>query len=224
MPYVVLHNAVSVDGRVDWFPANVAKYYELAAVWKEDSTLVGTDTMIKAYQEAKILPEDPEAFQHSKNAKDDTRPLLVVPDSRGRLRHILHLLLHEPYWRDTVILTSQKTPQSYLNYLGKRHINFISAGEDFVDFTKALSELSSQYGIKIVRVDSGGTLNGILLRQGLVNEVSILIHPYLIGGFTPGSIYRASDLLAMQDALRLKLIHLEQLSEDLVWLRYEVLK
>lgn len=35
---------------------------------------------------------------------------------------------------------------------------------------------------RVMRVDTGGTLNGILLRQGLVTEVSLFIYPSLVGG------------------------------------------
>ena len=32
-----------------------------------------------------------------------------------------------------------------------------------------------------MRVDSGGALNGALLRAGLVDEISLLVHPVLVG-------------------------------------------
>ena len=224
LPRVILYNAVSVDGRVDWFNADIGKYYELAAVWKEDATLAGADTMVQAYPEEMLTPDDEEAFEHPKDAMGDTRPLLVIPDSRGRLRHILHMLRHEPYWRDDIILVSSKTPQSYLNFLRKRNINFIQSGEDHVDYRAALEELNSLYGVKVVRVDSGGTLNGVLLRAGLVNEVSLLIHPYLVGGTSPRSMFRAPDLVASNGVINLQLIHFERLAENLIWLRYEVKK
>jgi len=133
LPYVIIHNAVSLDGRTDWFAADVGKFYELAANWKEDATLAGSDTMLKAYREGQIAQSDKEAFEHQKPNPEDTRPLLVIPDSRGRLRHILHVLRHEPYWRDQVILVSRSTPATYIEYLQKRHLPFITAGEDHVD-------------------------------------------------------------------------------------------
>jgi 2,5-diamino-6-(ribosylamino)-4(3H)-pyrimidinone 5'-phosphate reductase len=173
LPHVIIHNASSVDGRIDWFPADVGRYYELAAYWQADAILAGADTLLKAYPEERLTPEDTEAFEHVKPKPDDTRPLLIIPDSRGRLHPILHLLRHEPYWRDYLILTSESTPDSYLNYLKKRHIEYLSTGDNHVDFRPALKEINLRYGVKTVRVDSGGTLNGVLLRSGLVNEVSI---------------------------------------------------
>jgi 2,5-diamino-6-(ribosylamino)-4(3H)-pyrimidinone 5'-phosphate reductase len=224
LPHVILQNAVSVDGRVDWFTANVGKFYELAGIWHEDATLAGSDTLLKAYPEEKIPPEDEEAFEHSKSASDDTRPLLVVPDSRGRLRRILPLLRHEPYWRDILILASGSTPQTYLDYLKQRKINYIVSGNDYVNYERALDELNIHYGVKVVRVDSGGTLNGILLRAGLVNEVSVLIHPFMVGGTAPRSMFRGPDLISAAGVIPLKLVRFEQLSEDLIWLTYGVIK
>jgi 2,5-diamino-6-(ribosylamino)-4(3H)-pyrimidinone 5'-phosphate reductase len=223
LPHVVIHNAVSADGRLDWFTPDAGKFYELVAYWKEDATLAGTDTLLKAYPEERVTPEDKEAFEHIKPKPDDTRPLLVVPDSRGRIRHILHMLRHEPYWRDILILVAEHTPKSYLDFLQKRNVRFFSAGDENIDYRAALEELNSRDAVKVIRVDSGGTLNGVLLRSGLVNEVSILIHPYLVGGTSPKSIYQASDLIAANGVTRLKLISLEQPSDDYIWIRYEVL-
>jgi 2,5-diamino-6-(ribosylamino)-4(3H)-pyrimidinone 5'-phosphate reductase len=67
-------------------------------------------------------------------------------------------------------------------------------GEDHADLTTALEDLYSRYVIKAVRVDSGGTLNGLFLRQGLVSEVSILIYPSLVRGETTSSIFRVLEL------------------------------
>ena len=97
-------------------------------------------------------------------------------------------------------------------------------GEDRVNLRAALEELHARYGVKRIRVDSGGTLNGILLRAGLVDEVSLLIHPAMVGGLTERSVFRAPDPVSPDDALPLRLVHLEQLAGDLVWLRYEVVK
>jgi len=64
-----------------------------------------------------------------------------------------------------------------------------------------------------------------LLRAGLVDEVSVLISPSLAGGITPNSFYQAADLDSHQQGIiPLKLIHLERLEGDSIWLRYEMVK
>lgn len=223
LPKVILHNAVSADGRVDWFNAEVSRFYELAETWHEDATLAGADTLLHNYPEKKAEPGDAEAFEHE-TQRQDSRPLLIAPDSRGRLRNIIPLLLHEPYWRGLVILVSRTTPHSYLEFLQNRHLNYISTGTDYVDYKAALEELNSHYSVRTVRVDSGGTLNGILLRAGLVTDISILVHPFLVGGTSPRSIYHAEDLISASGVAQLHLDKVERLPNDLIWLTYSVVK
>jgi hypothetical protein len=49
----------------------------------------------------------------------EPRPLLVVPDSRGRVRNWVHALAR-PWYGAIVVLTSQATPLDYLEYLNRR--------------------------------------------------------------------------------------------------------
>ena len=230
LPRVILHNAVSLDGRIDGFPIDLQQYYELIAAWKEDATLAGSETFLKAASEAPS--EDESAFVSPKVDPSDQRALLVIPDSRGRIR-TWHYLRSLPYWRHFVALCSKSTPQDYLHYLNERHIEYIIAGEDHVDLRMALEELYSCYAVRVVRVDAGGILNGLLLRQGLVSEVSILIYPSLVGGEMTSSIFRAPDLpavayvdlasgLGTEGIISLRLMHTEKLQGDVMWLRYEV--
>ncbi len=221
LPRVIIYNAVSLDGRIDWFGADVGKFYALASHWQEDATLAGSDTMLAASED--IPPETPQAFEPPAALPDDKRPWLVIPDSRGRVRS-WHGWRQQPYWRVGVALCSRATPQEYLDYLRARHIDCIVAGEVRVDFREALEELNARYGVRTVRVDSGGTLNGVLLRAGLVDEVSLLIHPCLVGGTTPRSFYRAPDLTSPEGVIPLELKHVEQLENGLLWLRYDVVK
>lgn len=46
----------------------------------------------------------------------------------------------------------------------------------------ALEALNRRFGVRTFRGDSGGTLNSVLLQCGIVDEVSVLIHPFLAGG------------------------------------------
>jgi 2,5-diamino-6-(ribosylamino)-4(3H)-pyrimidinone 5'-phosphate reductase len=204
---------------MDWFTPNIGQYYELASRWKEDATLVGSGTLLAAPET--IPPEDEADFQSPAQTPGDTRALLVVPDSRGQIR-AWHYWRKLPYWRDVLVLVSRSTPPDYLEYLQTRCINYLVLGDDHVNLRAALETLNGQYGVKIVRVDSGGILNGVLLRAGLVDEVSLLVSPALVGGTSPRSIFRAPDLTSDQGVIPLKLTHVERLDGDTIWLRYEV--
>ncbi len=92
----------------------------------------------------------------------------------------------------------------------------------FADLAAALEELHNRHAVQTVRVDSGGRLNGALLRAGLVDEVSVLVHPALVGGQSPRSLYRAPDLDSAGGVINLRLAESQTLKDGIVWLRYEV--
>jgi len=219
LPRVILHNAVSVDGRMDWLNIDLAQYYGLVPRWRENATLVGAGTILAAPDP--VPPEDASAFEPPPVKPRDKRPLLVVPDSRGRVRS-WHALRQAPYWRGMVALCSRATPREYRDYLKRRHIDCIITGREQVDLRRALEELNARYGVKVVRVDSGGTLNGALLRAGLISEVSILIQPSLVGGTTPRGLFLAPDLTSAAGVVGAKLAQVEKLKGGVVWLRYKV--
>ncbi len=234
-PRVILHNAISLDGRMDGFPVDLQQYYELAGIWKEDATLAGSDTMLEAAEE--LPPDEEDNLILPEPDPDDRRPLLAIPDSRGRIR-TWNYLRSLPYWSRFVAFCSESTADEYLQYLKKRNIDCIVAGEDRVDLGAALLELNRRYGVKVVRVDAGGTLNRELLSRGLIDEISILICPYLVGGqkhsclFLPASNIEKAANSGMKDvsdgpddsvgSTRLELMQMERLKGDAVWLRYEV--
>jgi 2,5-diamino-6-(ribosylamino)-4(3H)-pyrimidinone 5'-phosphate reductase len=123
-----------------------------------------------------------------------------------------------------VALVSESTPREYLDYLEKRHIGYIISGDDHVDLREALEELYARFGVETVRTDSGGTLNGVLLKAGLVDEVAIYIEPCLVGGMSTRTIFRSSEPVPEEDAIRLRLKNLESLDGGVALLHYEVVK
>jgi 2,5-diamino-6-(ribosylamino)-4(3H)-pyrimidinone 5'-phosphate reductase len=210
-----VHNSVSLDGQNVGFAVDIGLHYEVAQRWSYEAHLVGSNTILQG--DAEIPPDDEAALQPAAPiAPNDKRALLVVADSRGRLSK-WRSLRQQPYWRGGVALCSRSTPQEYLDYVTRCHVPYLIAGDDQVDFREALELLNRHFGVKTVLVDSGGTLNGLLLREGLVDEVSLLIHPTLIGGTTPRSFFRAPE-----DTIPLRLTHVEPMRDGIVWVRYEV--
>jgi len=213
LPRIILYNAVGLDGRIDGFMPDVGLFYSLIAIWKEDATLAGCDTILAA----------PEVEEPASVApKDANLPLLVIPDSRGRIQN-WRSLRNAPYWRDIVVLCSNTTPTSYIQALKDNQIAYIQTGEDHVDYRSAFEALSQRYGVQTMRVDSGGLLNGVLLQAGLVDEISLLLHPAIAGTDTARSFLRGIEPSGLKNTPQLNLIHCERLQKDIVWLRYQVL-
>jgi 2,5-diamino-6-(ribosylamino)-4(3H)-pyrimidinone 5'-phosphate reductase len=216
LPRLIVYAAVSLDGKTTGFDTDVGLYYELAATWKEDASLCGSDTMVAAAAEEANSEDSGELPKASSSA-----PLLVVPDSRGRVsawRYLLGL----PYWRSAVVLCSSATSARYLSELADLGIETIIAGNDHVDYPRALAQLRERFGVETIRVDSGGTLSGLLLREGLVDEVSVLLFPTLVGNASALSIYDLPETVPGGDVVSLALRGVEVPRDDAVWLRYNV--
>ena len=226
VPKVILHTAASLDGRITGFPADLDLYYTLAAQWNPDAILFGSETVLAAVREnpsLEVPPEHEEMFTPPKDIKTDPRPLLVIADSRGRVR-CWDAIRKWPYMRDVLALCSSATPQEYLRYLAERRIGTIIAGDDRIDMRAALEALHARYGIKVLRVDSGGTLNSVLLHAGLVDEISVLIHPFIAGGKADPTLSDPQKAGIPQLQVPLLLQSTEVVGNGVVWARYSLKK
>jgi 2,5-diamino-6-(ribosylamino)-4(3H)-pyrimidinone 5'-phosphate reductase len=224
MPKVILHTATSVDGRITGFPADPGLYYGLAAQWNPDAVLFGSGTVLAAVRADPTLgvpPEHEEMFTPPPDTENDPRPLLVIADSRGQVR-CWDAIRKWPYMRDVLALCSTTTPGEYADYLKERRIGSIVAGDDRIDMRAALEALNREYGVKVLRVDSGGTLNSVLLHAGVVSEVSVLIHAVIAGGKAEPTLSDPirAGIAELQVPLRLQSV--KEVGNGIVWFRYSV--
>ncbi|MHC5080194.1 MAG: RibD family protein [Planctomycetota bacterium] len=219
-PKVILYAATSLDGRTTGFSVDMGLFYSLAQQWGENASLVGCDTLLKAPDE---IPEEPETeTEFPTPSEDDPRPILVVPDSRGRLRS-WHYWRRQPFWKDFVALCAKATSPGHLAYLEKWGVKTLIAGTERVDFTQALEELNFRFGTSLVRVDSGGTLNGVLLRAGLADELHLLVHPTLVGGID-GKTFFQDPNPEKHEEIALRFLGSKSVSDEVLLLSYAIRK
>src|SRR5215218_10037860 len=100
-PRVIVHSAVSVNGRIEGFEPDVSLYYELIATWNEDVTLCGSGTIFTAATE----PDPPDAPPAPAPGPGDDRPLLAVIYSLGGVRS-WNRLLSAGHWPAGLALCS----------------------------------------------------------------------------------------------------------------------
>ncbi|GAA1597636.1 RibD family protein [Kribbella sancticallisti] len=195
---MVAHLAVSIDGATTGFEADQARFYAMATLWQEDVTLVGADTILA--QESAVRTAD-------RPGPRAAGPLLAVVDSRHRV-HNLEDLRDLGYWSDVIGLYSDQTPARAPDSTTGELV----AGYEQVDLAEAL-ELLHRRGAQVVRVDSGGTLVGVLLSLGLIDELSLLVHPVVVGA---GPRWHG----AFDGRFDLRLANTEVFEGGIVWLRY----
>jgi 2,5-diamino-6-(ribosylamino)-4(3H)-pyrimidinone 5'-phosphate reductase len=227
-PRVTIYNEISLDGRIDGFDQDAGRYYKLGFRWRSDAILMGSvtalafgpaepaDQRMRKVPVPERLPVIP-GFEH---LVYEPRPLLVVPDSGGRVRNWVHALA-QPWYSAIVVLVSQATPPGYLDYLNRRGIAHLFAGADRIDLSVALEQLQARYGVQSMRTDCGGRLNGALLSAGLVDEVAVIINPSLAA--SPGSQSFVTVPRAVSTVcLPLTLLEFDRLNDGAIWLRYDV--
>lgn len=222
LPWVMLHNAVSVDGNSSGFEPDARMFFGVATKLEETATLCSALGVAK--EGVEVEPEGEEDLAPPGEVEEgDERPVCLVVDSRGRVR-TWHLLRRSGIWKDFVALISDATPAEYVEYLTARHISFIRAGEDKVDLRVALRRARAEFGASRVRVDGCAALNAALLADGLVDELSLLIAPTIVAAGATGTAPLVGAIPGCA-GVPLKLISALDAGETgYVWLRYAIVK
>ena len=125
------------------------------------------------------IPEEISSdFEQPDRRKDLPWWVIVL---EGRLKGMLHTCRRFEFCRDVIVLVSKSTTDDYKQHLQQRNYRFFVAGDRKIDLIKALELLARELGIKRILTDTGSVLGNLLINMGLVKEISVLVHPVIIG-------------------------------------------
>ena len=130
-----------------------------------------------------------------------------------------YLGLHKDLY---LVTTNAQHPAFHIRAPNLHIIHY--AGE--IDFPDLFRRLRQEHGIERLTIQSGGTLNSVLLRQGLIDHVSVVVAPLLVGGQATPSLIGGTSLQVEADLPNLKALRLTQckvLEDSFLHLRYDVL-
>jgi len=105
------------------------------------------------------------------------------------------------------------------------NLEVIYDAED-VDLSDLLRRMKQQYGYEQLTIESGGTLNAVFLRQGLIDHVVLVVAPLLVGGKATSSLIDGESLQTEEDLVHLKalkLVRCEVLRDSYIRLDYDVI-
>src|SRR4030067_2638101 len=180
LPKVIIHNSVSLDGSLTGFEPNMGLHYEIAGKYKSQVHLIGSNTAkVGVELFGGVPPEEETDFEKPK--RDKSLPYWVIPDTKGILKGLLHACRRFEFCRDVAVLISETTPKEYISYLKERNYDYFVVGKEHVDLRKSLELLSAEFNAKKLLTDTGRILGNLLLEQGFVDEVSLLVHPVIMG-------------------------------------------
>ena len=95
-----------------------------------------------------------------------------------------------------------------------------------INFAKLFSILNKDHAVKRMTIQSGGTMNAHLLRAGLIDRVSIVIAPLIVGGSTTATLVDGEALHSVKELNKLvplQLVDTKKLKNSYLHVLYKVI-
>jgi len=221
-PYVRINVAATADGKIDTFERSGAaissardkeRVDQLRA--EADAVLVGGHTL---HEEGPKLTVKSETLRNERLARGlPANPSKVGVSARLHLKPDSNFLNAGP--ARIFLFTTPQTTEAQLAMLRSCGAEvFVHEGER-VNLISALQTLKTK-GVNRLMVEGGATLNFELLRQGLVDELTIYVAPMIFGG-TSAPTMAAGPGLVRNGAIPLKLVESQAWDDGGVLLRYQ---
>ena len=225
-PYVICHMLGSVDGRIKqniWGFKDHHKYFEETAEQiKADAWLVGRITMQEfSSKQTYALPEgDHSILKEDFVADQPVKSFAVVIDPAGKCFWDTNMVSTE----HVIEVLTEKVPGAYLEHLRSKNVSYVFGGKEELDLELVLSKLYDLFGIRTVRIDGGGHVNGSFLKAGLIDEFSLVLAPVADGTIGSPTVFEVGEGYGSRKATHFKIKSVNQIYEDFLWIRYQVVK
>lgn len=121
-----------------------------------------------------------------------------------------------------LVIVGRNATEEYLTHLREKRISYLIVN-DATDLREGLEAVGREFGIRSVSVQGGGILNGALLADGLIDELSLVVYPGIDGLSGIPSIFEymggATEYPAQGQ--RLQLLSASQREYGVMWMRYK---
>ena len=157
---------------------------------------------------------------NTKPMPDKTPVSFVIVDNRHLNEHGVRYFCARS--KEFVLVTSNAEHPAFQMREKNLHILY----QKSLALPDALAHLRSEYGCRRLTIQSGGTLNGLFLREKLIDYVDIVVAPVLIGGKDTATLIDGRSLLTEGELSQLGVLKLQQcavLEDSYLRLRYQVI-
>ncbi len=127
--------------------------------------------------------------------------------------------------RHVYIVTTNKKHPAYTMSKNLDNITVLPYKKT-IDFPHLFQTLKTTYKVNRMTIQSGGTMNTHLLREGLIERISLVVAPLLIGGKDTTTLLDGESihtLKELQNIKALKLIKVSKLKHSYLHLIYKVI-
>lgn len=144
----------------------------------------------------------------------------VIIDNTHLTRHGIQYFCARS--KQFVLVTSNKNHPVFETEADNLHILY----QDELSLKQVLTELKTEYGCERITIQTGGTLNGVFLREKLIDYVDIVIAPVLVGGKETSTLIDGKSLMTESELSQLGVLKLQEcivLENSYLRLRYQVI-
>lgn len=212
-PFVAVKTAMTIDGKIAarsgdsrWVTGALAREMVHHLRDAYDAIMVGIGT---------VLADDPQLNTRLEdgNGRD---PVRVIID--GHLSIPLgSKIVTSSSQQKTIIFTARSAHHDKILALERAGIEIVAMDDfpDDLDMSRVMEMLGARQ-ISSVLVEGGGTLNGTLFENGLVDKVYWFIAPKIIGGREAPTPVEGVGMDRMADAVRLRDISIDHFGDDIL--------
>lgn len=213
-PLVISKIAMTLDGKITtrarssrWI--NNAESRELSHHWRSefDAILTGSST---------ILSDDSSLNCRIPGGKD---PIRVVIDSQ--LRTSPQAKIYTLNSQATAILATSNTHNAneLKPYEKNNNVTIYQSAltdDGKVQLPGLLKYLATEHKIMTVMLEAGPALNGVMLKQGLIDEFYVFVAPKIIGDSKAYSPVDGIETININDAIHLHDVAITQIGDDVL--------
>ncbi len=196
-PKIICHIMSSVDGRLidsRWTAPYKAEHEELLQVYSAIGCELNTDAWMFGKNTVRgIFPYKFSVTGHV--IKPDT-PTLFIGERRSKRMFIIADPESDIYFTSAtvrgdniLVIAGQNATEEYLAHLREKQISYVIIS-DAANLREGLEAVGREFGIRSISVQGGGILNGALLADKLIDELSLVIYPGIDGLFGRAFCFR----------------------------------
>ena len=198
--------------RIDGVKEGLHQYYEIEK--NTDVFSLNTGRVM-----AKIGVNDRKEY----NNKIDEVSFVIIDNKPHLNENGIDYLCH---WVGKFILVT--TNKNHIAYnLMDKYDNLEILYYETLNLEKLLEDLYSKYNAERLTIQSGGTLNGMFVRNKLIDFVNIVIAPIIVGGKDVATLVDGNSITnenELDKLMPLKLLECNVLENSYIQLKYKVLK
>lgn len=208
LPYVTLKTASTLDGKIatrtgdsKWISNEASREIVHTLRHRHQGIMVGVST---------VIADNPQLT--TRLTVDGLHPARIVVDSRLRIPMDCRLVTDKA--APTIILTTELADREKQNALEAAGLTVIRCGDGpRVDLKAGMARLG-EMEIGSVLLEGGGTLNGAMLEERLVDRMMLFLAPKIVGGHNAPASFSFDGYERMSDAVELEQLEVERIGDN----------